>query len=347
MSPKPLSGGSGGPRPEVVAGNEDLRERGSRYVFDNSWEDARRRLCLLEEAFDPGTVRRLRALGVGPGWSCLEVGGGGGSITRWLCSQVGRSGRVLAIDLDTRFLEEIEADNLDVRRLDLAAATLPRDEFDLVHARAVLMFVPGRDAIVESLARSLRPGGWLLLEEGDDYPVASGCSAGFAAAWRVVFDALAATDSGPALQWARRLPILLEVQNLCGVEAEAEVRMFHGGSPLAEFMSITWVQALEQIRLPEPEGTAVEHALKELEDPDRWFTMPALVAAWGRRAGTWSEGDSVPAPPGRRGHGRGDGDVVAVRWVRTTEPRGDPVLRSLRSRGHPVLVAARPRRGAR
>ena len=48
-------------------------------------EDAR--LGLLEELFDPAS-RKRRDL-VQPGWRCLEVGAGRGSMAVWLAEQVG------------------------------------------------------------------------------------------------------------------------------------------------------------------------------------------------------------------------------------------------------------------
>jgi SAM-dependent methyltransferase len=95
------------------------------YTLDNGWDEARRRLRLLEQCYDPGTIRQLRALGVMPGWRCLELGAGGGSITQFLCREVGPDGRVTAVDIDTRFLDEVNAANLDVLRLDVSADKLP------------------------------------------------------------------------------------------------------------------------------------------------------------------------------------------------------------------------------
>jgi SAM-dependent methyltransferase len=88
------------------------------------------------------------------------------SITRWLCARVGPGGRVLATDLDTRFVEELDHKNLDVCRMDLRTDELPADAFDLVHARLVLMHIPQREQILDALLATLRPGGWLLLEKG-------------------------------------------------------------------------------------------------------------------------------------------------------------------------------------
>lgn len=40
----------------------------------------------------------------GPGIRCLDVGAGAGGVAAWLSAQVGDSGHVVALDLDTRFL---------------------------------------------------------------------------------------------------------------------------------------------------------------------------------------------------------------------------------------------------
>src|SRR5688572_25531187 len=129
--------------------------------------EERRRLELLEQCLDPMTTRSLDAIGVQPGWRCLEVGGGGGSVTRMLCERVGPAGRVAAVDLDTRFLEEIQDQNLDVYRQDIVADGLPGDAYDLIHARLLLMHLPTREKVLEQMAATLRPGGWLLIEEMD------------------------------------------------------------------------------------------------------------------------------------------------------------------------------------
>src|SRR5215469_16252105 len=79
------------------------------YAFPHSGEDESRRLQLLEQRLDPLTKRRIQRLGVGKGARCLEIGGGRGSITRWLSEVVGPTGRVVATDLQLGFLTEIDA----------------------------------------------------------------------------------------------------------------------------------------------------------------------------------------------------------------------------------------------
>jgi SAM-dependent methyltransferase len=156
----------------------------ARYTFPNAWELARRRLELLEACHDPGSFRRAAALGVGPGSRCLDAGAGAGSFARWLAD---RTGDVLAVDIDVRLVEEIAAPGLEVRRHDLAHDELPRGEFDFVHTRLVLIHVPERDAVLRRLADALRPGGVLLVEEDDIYPLATTKGA-YREAWDAVLE---------------------------------------------------------------------------------------------------------------------------------------------------------------
>src|SRR5688572_10786892 len=111
------------------------------YIFDNSAIQTRDRLGALSSIFDPGTIRHLEERGLAKGWDCLEVGGGGGTIVRWLAEKVGPSGSVLTTDLDTRLLEDISQANVEIRRHDICTDPLPVAAFDLAHARLVVEHV--------------------------------------------------------------------------------------------------------------------------------------------------------------------------------------------------------------
>jgi len=141
-----------------------------KYVFDQAREGERERLAVIERYLDAHSTERLEALGLATGWRCLDVGAGGGSLTRWICQRVGREGSVLAVDLDPRFLQQIEEPNLEVRRLDLLTDELPRDAFDLVHARYVLEHVPERETVLRRLVRALRPGGLIVVTDAGGVP---------------------------------------------------------------------------------------------------------------------------------------------------------------------------------
>ena len=129
-------------------------------MSDRDVDDEHSRLHNLEEVSDPATTMRMGALGIAPGWHCLEVGAGGGSIARWMAGHVGPTGRVVATDLDPVFVEELPRDNLVALRHDIATEDLPGESFDLVHCRDVLMHVSNARAALNRMVGAPRPGGF-------------------------------------------------------------------------------------------------------------------------------------------------------------------------------------------
>ena len=146
---------------------DGIRQHFEGYAFPHSGGDESRRLRLFEERLDPLTIRRVERLGLAPGARCLEVGGGHGSIARWLCHHVGPRGRVTATDLETGFLSERSLPNLEVLRHDVRTDEFPERAFDLVHARADIMHIGQRAATLRRMVSWLAPGGWLLVEDAD------------------------------------------------------------------------------------------------------------------------------------------------------------------------------------
>jgi len=72
------------------------------------------RLALLERIFDP-LSRQRRSL-VQPGWRCLEVGAGRGSMAVWLAERVGDRGHVVATDIDVSYLKRLNLPNLEAHQ---------------------------------------------------------------------------------------------------------------------------------------------------------------------------------------------------------------------------------------
>ena len=121
----------------------------------------------FERERDTATIRYLEEIGVSSGWRCLEVGGGAGTIAEWLCQRVGTAGHVVATDLDTQLLEAIVSPTIEVRRHNIVNDDLEIDFYDLVHARYVLLHLKEWEAVLKKLADSLKPGGWLFIEDPD------------------------------------------------------------------------------------------------------------------------------------------------------------------------------------
>jgi ubiquinone/menaquinone biosynthesis C-methylase UbiE len=71
----------------------------SHYAFDNAAPQARDRFENLSALYDQVTCRHLDRFGIGAGWSCLEVGAGGGSIANFMSRRVGTRGHVVGVDV--------------------------------------------------------------------------------------------------------------------------------------------------------------------------------------------------------------------------------------------------------
>jgi SAM-dependent methyltransferase len=137
----------------------------SHYPFDNAAPQAGDRFANLTALYDQVTSRHLDRFGIGAGWSCLEVGAGGGSIARFMSERVGARGHVVATDINTDWIEGSLPANVELRHHDIGIDPLPEAAFDVVHARAVLTFVPQRRTALQRMIAALKPDGWLLIEE--------------------------------------------------------------------------------------------------------------------------------------------------------------------------------------
>jgi len=256
------------------------------YALSNTWQHARQRLALLEAQLDPATRRRILDAGIGPGSQCLEVGAGGGSIAHWLCQVVGPTGRVLATDIDPAMTALDAPPQLEVLQHDLTREPLPAGQFDLVHARWLLHHLPDLDAAIARLIDALKPGGLLLVEEPDFYPVHA-AHAGSPPLYAQFMDALTravVAATGRDCYWARGLPALLASHGLQDVQAAADVAVLHGGGPLARFYRLSGQQARQRVLdAGLIDAADYDAALTLLDDPGLWAFGACTVAAWGRR----------------------------------------------------------------
>jgi SAM-dependent methyltransferase len=140
------------------------------YVLGHGANEVRR-LELQSRLLAPGTERTLRAAGLAPGMSVLDVGTGAGDVAMLAAEMVGPSGSVLGIDREASVLERAreraEAAGLACVRYEAATIdALPKDQtFDAVLGRYVLLFQPDRAAFLRQAATRVRPGGTLVMME--------------------------------------------------------------------------------------------------------------------------------------------------------------------------------------
>jgi SAM-dependent methyltransferase len=243
----------------------------------------RSRLQLLAQVHDPLTVHQLDAIGVGEGWRCLDVGAGGGAVTRILAERVGSTGSVLAVDLDTSLLEPLADERIEVRRHDLVGEPLPAGAFDLVHARLLLVHLPSRLAALQRLARAARPGGWIAVIDPDFTTVAvSPTSLAWQRTWSAFNDAV--IDGGWDSRYGARLGGDMRAAGLIDVHAELVAAREPAGSVRARLLSLTLERMRERLIAFGAGSEDVDEARRRLEDPSTTFSSPTTCVARARRA---------------------------------------------------------------
>jgi SAM-dependent methyltransferase len=264
------------------------------YIFDPAWEQERERMGSGEHLFDPTTRQICERLGIADGWSCMELGAGAGSMTSWLCETVAPSGDVLAVDLDTRFVEPLSYANLDVRQHDITTGPVDDRKFDLIHARLVLEHIPARDQVLEQLVDMLKPGGWMLIEDLDatdaeytpaekyfEYPLTDVHGPGvLAKGINAMLRPLGIMD----MDYGRRLPGELVRVGLHNVDAQSHTHLVWGDSDRAKFTLLLMDFMRDGIiATGQVSEEAFDFVVQKHHDPNHhWMSMP-LVSAWGQR----------------------------------------------------------------
>jgi SAM-dependent methyltransferase len=136
-------------------------------IFEGHAEDREyHRLRMIESANDPATIALLQRIGIQPGWTCLELGPGAGSILQWLGAQVGANGMVIGIDKKTTYLQEFSTPPYDIREGNFLDVPI-NHPIDLVHARYVMIHNHQDIDILRKIHRLSKPGSFTVFAEPD------------------------------------------------------------------------------------------------------------------------------------------------------------------------------------
>ncbi len=124
---------------------------------------------LRDDVYRRPLITAVQRIGLGPGWKVADLGAGNGDVSVALAAQVGRTGRVYAVDIDPLRRNEIATKaSLFSQVVAVTQAVeelaLP-EKVDLVFARFLLLGIDSPKLAVSKMIESVRKGGWIVVQE--------------------------------------------------------------------------------------------------------------------------------------------------------------------------------------
>ena len=166
---------------------------------------------------------------------------------------------------------------------------MPQQSFDLIHARYVLIHLSDYEVVLTKMFDSLKPGGWLVLEEpdfsasrgitGDAQGLASLCKIN-----QAIEQMYATLRMDYAL--GLKLPALMQRRGLQHMAVENDAPLCAGGSGMATVMKMSAEQLREKYLATGVVGQSdLERYCRFADDPNSWAIYYATIAVSGRKAG--------------------------------------------------------------
>lgn len=137
-------------------------------------DEGERRLEIVNAVHGPDTEQFLTRAEIGPGQRWADIGCGIGIVTCWIAEHILPDGEAVGVDIsaDQTRVAARRAHERNITNVRFVTAPadntgLPRESFDRVYARFLLMHLPNPEAALREMTDLLRPGGMLVVEDGD------------------------------------------------------------------------------------------------------------------------------------------------------------------------------------
>jgi SAM-dependent methyltransferase len=124
---------------------------------------------LRDDVYRRPLATALERIDLAEGWTCVDVGAGAGEVAVALAEVVGVTGRIFAVDVDPAARDAVAARaaaHAQVFAITQAAEELRLPvEVDLAFCRFLLLHVVDPSMVLGAMARSVRPGGCVVIQE--------------------------------------------------------------------------------------------------------------------------------------------------------------------------------------
>lgn len=263
------------------------------YLLGRSSQEAER---LREQGQELAVQARwlVDRLHVRPGARAFELACGPQGVLELLSDRVGPSGTVVGLDNDEgfvasarKYIAEQRLTNVEVMQGDARATNLPKESFDVVFCRLLLVNIPRPEQVVEEMVSLLRPGGVIASYEADY--LSHRCDPP-SPAWDRLFEIFQAyaRAKGIDLFVGRRLHRMLRDAGIVELEVKPVINVYpHGHHRRSVFLD--FVQNVRDVLVRE--GFAKDEELNELtqelkrhiDDPDTLVVSHIFFQVLGRK----------------------------------------------------------------
>lgn len=143
-----------------------------KYVLGSS-DDEQERLRIQSALFEQHTIQSLKLAGIQQGMRCLDVGCGAGHTSLLMSQLVGRSGKVLGMDINENIIRTCNTkikyyeSKLKFVVGDLYDSILDESSFDLVYSRFLFQHLRDPQKALERMLKLTIDRGVVVLEELD------------------------------------------------------------------------------------------------------------------------------------------------------------------------------------
>ena len=261
------------------------------YLLGDSRAEAQR-LRDQSKLWDPVSLALFDRLKIKRGWNVLEIGPGGGSLHKELRKRV--HGPVDYVERSETFanalIKQNKRDGLGHGLLwncNLLDASLPPNTYDLIFARWVFLFLPDPLAHIKLLAKALKPGGVIAIQDYHRDPL---CMIPTPVEWPAFIKAdmaFFASQGGDASIGAK-LPALYRKAGLQVTDIHATIKTGNPGSPEWNWMSTYFEGVMDDLAKFKPFTPKMAASLKRqwraaAGDPSSLLISPAVLDVVARK----------------------------------------------------------------